>query len=484
MAKKKRIEIKWEPQPRQLTFLRACGLAHPFEGGEPHKPVARVIGYGGAAGGGKSDSLLAAGIIAGLSYPGINIGYFRREYPQLEGPGGAIMRSQELMSSWAKWNGGQRRWTLPTKAVLQFCHCKDESDVYSYQSQQFDVLLFDEGTQFIRFIIRYMLTRNRATKPNVVPFAAIGTNPGGVGHGWFMAEFVEAGPPEQVHSVEVEPGRMETHIFIPAKLSDNEILEKRDPGYRATLEAQPETVRRQLLDGDWNAFAGQYFKDFRRDKHVIEPFQIPAHWPRFGSMDWGYNDPTAFYWHAIDPDGRIYTYRELYISQVLASELAGMVLDLTGGEDLRYIAASPDMWQKRGNDYQRGESIAETFASSGVYLTRADPARIAGWTRMREYLATAPDGVPWWQIFSTCEHLIRTLPALVHDAHRVEDVSDKCEDHGPESCRYFLFSRPSPLDGVSFLAGDSRGHRGKRDFDLDEDDDDESDQTEHGFYSR
>lgn len=49
---KKQIVIKWEPQPRQLTFLRSCGLSHAFEGGGPKPPVARFIGYGGAAGGG------------------------------------------------------------------------------------------------------------------------------------------------------------------------------------------------------------------------------------------------------------------------------------------------------------------------------------------------------------------------------------------------------------------------------------------------
>lgn len=49
---KKRIEIPWSPQPRQLTFLRACGLAHPFEGGEPKPPCAVFLGYGGSAGGG------------------------------------------------------------------------------------------------------------------------------------------------------------------------------------------------------------------------------------------------------------------------------------------------------------------------------------------------------------------------------------------------------------------------------------------------
>lgn len=454
----KRIEIKWQPQPRQLTFLRACGLSHPFDGGRPSNPAARVIGYGGAAGGGKSDALLAVGIIAGLSFPGINIGYFRREYPQLEGPGGAILRSHELMSSWARWNGSQRRWTLPTGAILQFCHCKDEPDVYNYQSQQFDVLLFDEGTQFTKFQVRYLMTRNRATKPGVTPFAAIGTNPGNVGHQWFLSEYVEAGPPEQVHSVEVEPGAWETHIFIPAKLSDNQILERRDPGYRAVLETQPEIVRRQLLDGDWEAFAGQYYPEFRRDIHVIRPIEIDPHWKRFRSLDYGL-DMTACYWWAVTPDARHYIYRELHESGLNLSQAAARINELTSaGENIAYTVASPDLWNKRQETGVSGQELMHQAGLTG--LMKADHNRVPGWRALREYLTPFEDEqgiiVARVQIFDTCANLIRCLPLLMHDQHNPEDAADKPHDvtHGPESVRYGIMSRPPipkpykpPLEG-------------------------------------
>ncbi len=133
----KTIKIDWGPQPRQLICLDACGLSHPWLGGPPRAPLARVIGYGGAAGGGKSDALLGIALVAGITYPGISIGYFRREYPQLEGPGGAIVRAHEIFTGFAQYNGSMRRWTMPGGSILQFCHCKDEADVYSYQSQQF-----------------------------------------------------------------------------------------------------------------------------------------------------------------------------------------------------------------------------------------------------------------------------------------------------------------------------------------------------------
>ncbi len=151
------------------------------------------------------------------------------------------------------------------------------------------------------------------------------------------------------------------------------------------------------------------------------------------------------YWHCIAPDSRIYTYREIYIRQTLASDIAKMMGEFSEDEDISYTVASPDMWQKRGGmDLSLGENIADTFAKEGVRLKAADNNRMNGWARMREFLAPAPDGVPYWQIFSTCLNLIRTLPTLIHDDNKVEDVSDKCEDHAAESCRYALMSRPRP----------------------------------------
>ena len=442
MSKK---QIKWWPQPRQLAFLDACGLAHPFTGKKPSKPKARVIGYGGSAGGGKSDSLLAADIIAALTFPGINIGFFRREYPQLEGPGGAIMRSHELLTGIATWNGGQRRWTFPNKSVLQFCHCKNEDDVFNYQSQQFDIESFDEGTQFTRFQVRYLMTRNRATKPNVTPFVMIGTNPGNIGHAWFKGEFIDPGTPEVPHEVEVEPGQYERHIFIPAKLEDNQILEQRDPGYRKTLEAQPEQVRKQLLEGDWDVFSGQYYPEWRRDIHVIRPIEIPKWWHRYRSLDYGL-DTCSCHWWAIDNSGLAYCYRELYQPDLKLSSAAQIIADMTPrDEHISYTVASPDLWNRRQDTGKSGVEVMSEYGLKG--LIRADNRRVEGWRELREWLAIFDDeqGVPASRIrfFDTCKDAIRVIPGLIHCNRNPEDVSDKVEDHAAEDTRYFVMSRPA-----------------------------------------
>lgn len=470
------IELGWWPQPRQLRFLRACGMGHPFGAGEPGDVEAEVVGYGGAAGGGKSDALLMMGIVAGLTWPGCKVGFFRRTYPELDGPGGAIQRSLELMSGWAHWNGGKRRWILPTGSLIQFCHCQREADVYRYQSQQFDLLLLDEATHFTEFQVRYLRTRNRATVDGVRPIAAMGTNPGNVGHLWFKREFVDAGPAERVQVVDVE-GEGEEHLFVPARLSDNAILEERDPGYRRRLMRQPAALRRALLEGDWDVFAGQVFGEFRRDVHVVRPFELEAPplspprgaggreeaprgaggrgegegemergeqgkgWVRWRAVDWGYAAPMCCLWLAKDLDsGQVVVYRELYEAGLTDPEQVERIVELTGEEKIKATVADPSMWTKRSTERET-VSTADVYRRGGVRLRRADNDRLGGKRRVHEALAVGGEegGVtPPLQIFETCGNLVRTLPALPYDQVRVEDVDTGAEDHAYDALRYGL----------------------------------------------
>lgn len=445
------LTIHWFPQPKQLRFLRACGLAHPFDGDRPTKPEAEMIGYGGAAGGGKTDGMLAAGIIFALTYPGSRIGYFRRRYTELQGPGGAIMRSQELLTpalGTRAYNQQHRRWTFPNGSILQFCHCENEDDVFKYQSQQFDVLLFDEATQMTWFQVSYLQSRLRSVR-GYPTFCGLATNPGNVGHVWFRDFFVKAGPYEQPNVVEIEPGRHKVTMFIPSKLEDNRILEKADPTYRRRLEALPENDRRRLLEGDWDVFDGQFFSEWRYELHVVEPFVLPETWTRYRVMDYGL-DMTAVYWVAIDTLGNAYFYKELYESNLIIREAAQKIREMTlPNESIRATYAPPDLWNRRQDT---GRSAADIFAENGVYLTKADNNRIDGWLAMKEWLK--PETVRDEQtgetiqktrlkIFSNCRNLIRCIPLLQHDENNPNDVATDPHEitHAPDACRYFCIMR-------------------------------------------
>jgi len=475
------ITVPWWPQPRQAELIRAAGLLDTLRtGAPPQKPQARVIGYGGAAGGGKTDADLGLAFTWAAAYPGSQIAFFRRTFTELEGPDGAIQRAHELLAPLrragaAKWNGDNHRWTFAWGSVLQFCHCQTAKDVFNYQSARFDLLLIDEATHFPWPMVDYLMTRNGPTVDSVLqPLAVFTTNPGNVGHGWYKTQFVDVRPWGQPHDVLLPSGEPERHMFILAKLDDNPILDRRASGeYRQTLKKRDPVTKQALLDADWNIFMGQVFKEWREDRHIIKPMELPAHHPRFMGIDWGYASPFAAYWRAKDPDtGRVYVYREAYDVGLTDRRQARLIRDMTPPlEKIRHRYADPSMWTKR-NQEDMTFSTADEYAAEGVYLTRADNDRLTRVRKLHTLLADLPDGRPGLLVFQTCVELIRTLPALVADPIRPEDVDTDGEDHAYDALTYSLTpDRPvppgkdkvlvvhDPLLGRARRSGDGLGSR-------------------------
>lgn len=397
---------------------------------------ARHTAYGGARGGGKSWAMRRKFILLALRYPGLNLLLLRRTLPELRE--NHLIPMQRELYGFAVYNSAERVFRFPNGSRIKLGYCDTMQDVYQYQGQEYAVIGLEEATHFTEEQMRFLTTCNRTTRKDFSPRMYYTCNPGNVGHAWVKRLFID-----RLYAENENPN---DYLFIPARIYDNKVLLDADPNYIRQLEALPEELRRAHLDGDWDVHAGQYFREFSRDRHVIEPFEIPSWWRRFRSMDWGYNDPCCVLWHAVDGENRVYTYRELYVRETRAGEVAAMVLELSRGESISYTVASPDMWQKRGAVLSgaggfEGETLAELFTSSGLSLTPADNSRVPGWNRVRDYLAAAPDGRPNWLCFSDCRNLIRQLPALQFDQHNREDAADG-DDHAPEALRYALMSRP------------------------------------------
>ena len=397
---------------------------------------ARHTAYGGARGGGKSWAMRRKFILLALRYPGLNLLLLRRTLPELRE--NHLIPMQRELYGFAVYNSAERVFRFPNGSRIKLGYCDTMQDVYQYQGQEYAVIGLEEATHFTEEQMRFLTTCNRTTRKDFSPRMYYTCNPGNVGHAWVKRLFID-----RLYAENENPN---DYLFIPARIYDNKVLLDADPNYIRQLEALPEELRRAHLDGDWDVHAGQYFREFSRDRHVIEPFEIPSWWRRFRSMDWGYNDPCCVLWHAVDGENRVYTYRELYVRETRAGEVAAMVLELSRGESISYTVASPDMWQKRGAVLSgaggfEGETLAELFTTSGLSLTPADNSRVPGWNRVRDFLAVAPDGRPNWLCFSDCRNLIRQLPALQFDQHNREDAADG-DDHAPEALRYALMSRP------------------------------------------
>lgn len=396
----------------------------------------RHIAYGGARGGGKSWAMRRKFILLALRYPGLNLLLLRRTLPELRE--NHLIPMQRELYGFAVYNSSERVFRFPNGSRIKLGYCDTAQDIYQYQGQEYAVIGLEEATHFTQEQMQFLSTCNRTTRRDFSPRMYYTCNPGNVGHAWVKRLFID-----REYMANENPN---DYDFIPARIYDNKVLMEADPSYIKQLMALPEDLRRAHLDGDWDVHAGQYFREFSREKHVIKPFSIPRWWRRFRSMDWGYNDPCCVLWHAVDGEGRVYTYRELYVNQTRAADVAKKVIELSAGEEIRYTVASPDMWQNRGAMLSAkggfgGETLADLFASAGMALSPADNTRVAGWNRIREYLAPFPDGIAGWLCFEGCTNLIRQLPALQYDSRNREDAADG-NDHAPEALRYGLMSRP------------------------------------------
>jgi len=261
------------------------------------------------------------------------------------------------------------------------------------------------------------------------------------------------------HSREGQP--LFKRRFIPAMLSDNPYLA--DSGdYETMLLSLPEHQRKQLLEGNWDISEGAAFPEFNRSIHVVEPFDIPKNWAKFRAADYGYGSYSAVVWFAVTPSEQLVIYRELYVSKVLAKDLAHMVLRAEENDGvIRYGVLDSSCWAKRGDT---GPSLAEQMIAEGCRWRPADRSagsRSAGKNELHRRLQVDPfTEQPRLVITSNCVNTIAQLPVIPLDKKNPEDIDTRSEDHLYDAIRYGIMSRPrSSLWDYNPLTA---GHTGMR----------------------
>ncbi len=410
-----------EPSERQKEFFRC---------------KKKVVNFGGARGGGKSWALRVKAFLLALHYPGITIIILRRSLQELRE--NHMIPLRELSKGIATWREIDKTLTFPNGSRILFGYCSAESDVLQFQGQQYDIIMIDEATQFTesQWTKLYPSCRGANDFPHRIYLSC---NPGGVGHAWIKRLFIDRDYRENENP--------EDYAFIKSTVYDNKALLEKDKDYVHMLESLPGNLRRAWLNGDWDAYEGQYFSEFRRDVHVVDPFPIPGDWTRYVTMDYGL-DMCAAYWIAVSPDGMAYAYRELYQSGMIASEAAEKIKELSEGERIYEYIAPPDLWNRRNDT---GRSVAEIFGLHDIYLTKCNNDRINGWMDLHEWLKPieirTDDGektIAHIRFFVNCKNVIRCLPLLQFDQHRVNDAANEPHEltHAPDAIRYFCAGRP------------------------------------------
>jgi hypothetical protein len=444
------METTWRPQAGPQKAL----IDAPF--GE--------ILFGGARGGGKTDGVLGKFGLKEARYgAGFNGVFFRREMPQADD---LIERAKEIyLPTGAEWREQSKTFLMPHGGRLRFRPLESVADAAKYQGQNLsDAAVEEAGNYPSSAPIDMLFGALRSTKG--VPIQLILTaNPGGVGHQWIKARYIDPAPFGKKALTRLMPTGKQSHkfIYIPSRVSDNRLMLSKDPGYvdRLALTGSAELVK-AWLDGDWNVIAGAFFPEFDLRRHVIAPRELPEHWFRFRSLDWGSAKPFSVGWWAVSdgelpdiPRGALVRYREWYGStgkpneglRMTAEEVALGIAQREANdpkpENGLHGVADPAIFSSDG-----GPSIGERMARAAkVFFRPADNARVArqgalgGWDQVRARLRGDETG-PGLLIFSTCRDLIRTLPALQHDPDRPEDVDSDGEDHAPDEARYACMSRP------------------------------------------
>ncbi|MGA3294359.1 MAG: phage terminase large subunit [Candidatus Acidiferrales bacterium] len=323
----KQIALAYEPFPKQRDF---------------HASSAKYRLFGGAAGPGKTKALLMEAILQAHEHPGANTLLLRRTFPELEQSLLLYFRREVPRELYRGFNESKHVIEWHNGSTTRFGYCAAESDVYQYQGAEFLFIGIDELTMFTLRQWQFLTSRNRCPIPGAFPCMAAATNPGNIGHAWVKSLWIDCRPaPGMENPAEYDP---EDYDFIAARVSDNPIYAN-DENYLKTLRALPSHLRRAFLDGEWDVFAGQYFDNFDFTRHVVRPEQIGKQgsqvdgksslgdwkgsqvdgksslgdwkgsqvdgksslgdwkpwWPRWISIDWGFEHPAAAYWHAAIP---------------------------------------------------------------------------------------------------------------------------------------------------------------------------------------
>ncbi len=449
------LDFDAAPEEKEIVFAPNPGPQTEFLSASE-----REVLYGGAAGGGKTFSLIADPMRY-FSHPEFNGLILRKTTDELRE---IIWKTQELYPKafkGAKWQEKKSQWVFPSGARLWLTYLERDEDVLRYQGQAFSYIAFDELTQHpTPFAWNYMRSRLRTTAPDLPIFLRATSNPGGPGHGWVRKMFVDPAPAnipftatdidtgEDLKYPDTHPSKAGQPLFqrrfIPASLYDNPYLAN-DGAYEANLLSLPEMQRRQLLEGDWAVASGAAFTEFRSNVHVVDPFEIPDTWRKFRSADYGYSTYSAVHWYAIDPSfNTLIVYRELYLSKHTGRDLAKAVLEAENGEKLSYGILDSSCWHQRG---QLGPSIAEEMISQGCRWRPSDRSkgsRVAGKNRLHELLKVDEDTqMPGIVFFNTCRQIIADLPTIPSDPKGSDDIDPRyASDHAYDSIRYGIQSRP------------------------------------------
>lgn len=432
-------------QPKQLQFhalARACDAANgPTE-----------IGFGGARGPGKTHATFAQVALDDCQrFPGLKV-LFLRKVGKAAKESIEDLRRSVLRGVAHDFSRSAGVITFPNGSRIVLGHFNAEKDIDNYLGVEYDAIVIEEANTLSKDKHRALGGSLRSSKPGWRPRQYLTFNPGGVGHQYIRERFIRP----------FRDGAERLTRFIPAFYRDNVHL---NPEYNQYLESLGGTLGRLWRDGDWDAAGGQFFTNWRYDLHTAEDVRVAAHWRTWLAMDYGWSHYTTIYLLAENDQGHVYVVDEHGAQRWLIDQHAHAVEEMLTRHQLRKsrvrrFVAGGDCFTPDSS----GQTIAAQWAALGWKLSPAATNRIAGAATITRRLGNPEAHIPpTLTISRRCANLIETIPAMLSDPKRPEDVlkidTDSDGDGGDDwydGARYGIMDAGSgswSADDLSALAG-------------------------------
>ena len=215
-------------------------------------------------------------------------------------------------------------------------------------------------------------------------------------------------------------------------------------GYVKILASLTGVLHRRLAEGKWVQAEGAVYDEFSDSIHVIESFPIPPEWRRLRAIDFGYTNPFVCQWWALDGDGRLYLYREIYHTRRTVRVHSQHILALEEGELIEGTISDHDAEDRA------------TLDENGIGSTPAIKDITSGIQLVKERLKLAEDGRPRLFVFrdalveadisledakrpiSTAQEFAIYAWPKGMDGKPIKEVPIKDHDHGMDALRYLV----------------------------------------------
>lgn len=432
--------------------------------------------FGGARGGGKSWSLAYDCAFKFRGYEGgvvrVSVDYsdyigllIRRHFKDIKNNFKPIC-DELYLSYGAVWRERDSCYIFPSGARILLGHLDTLNEVSNYVGGNYCYLGIEEANQFPSSWVEMLKGSVRSSNVELKPFIRYTSNPGGIGHLWLKSYFYDKCPPVYVgkciderYGVEWEryvKGEVyedeygKSREFIPAVVFDNPSLVDNDNGYVGTLRSISDPVLRDMwLFGKWDVQVGSFFDSWNVLHHVISGYEWRAGFKEcrgkyrlYRSVDYGISKPFACSFSAVDGEGNIVVFDEIYEVNVSVSMQAELIKakmrewDLDE-DDIYLTVVDPAMRSKTSEYDETPVSPVRIYIERGLRnIMYGNNRRVPGWGVMRDFLEVRDSGRPRLVFTDNCIEAIRSIPELIRDRVNLEDIDTQGDDHIADEIRY------------------------------------------------